>query len=288
MLLILSFLGLALAADSPSVWTDVSASTVGKKQTRIGLSSQDYGLLKNVHVGTSAVFMGLGLGNVHAKVTAVQTPKFDLSIQAERWSMSLLPLGIAGGLFEMTPIGWTGSWYISKKGTLHFGSTTTLATLAGAMTINQIAEAILAGMGVDIAADLLGAAGDSTGLYAGGELTLQRSRFAYEHRFNERHSLLFASNSYVFLEGLLAAGVATTDPQGVEVQVGASARFSVPLKETFPSVTSLSWQRNWARMHLRVGLPLSRGASGLLAVGQAVDFGYLFGPRPGAGAPSDS
>ena len=105
MLILLTTFGLALGADQPSAWTDVSATTVGKKRTRIGLSSQDYGLLRNAHVGVNAVPIGLGLGNVHAKVTAIQTPRFDLSIQGESWSSDVAALEIPGSQFKMTPIG---------------------------------------------------------------------------------------------------------------------------------------------------------------------------------------
>ena len=85
-------------AAEPKVLTDVTAYTAGKKTWSVGLFNQEYGLLHNVSVGTRAPLFALGVANAHAKVTAVQTPKFDAAITGEVLVARLGTAEVAGAV----------------------------------------------------------------------------------------------------------------------------------------------------------------------------------------------
>ena len=259
----------------PKVRPNHTAYTVGKNHWQIGLVRQNYGILDNAQIGTQAPLWALGVVNGNAKVTAIQTPRLDVSIDGGAYWSSLAPFGVDGDILA-TPVGWTASWAISDRFSLHGGTAWTLASANGRMGAPEIAQGIEAVTGADITAELTEVLGDQTGLYAGANLTLYQTRLSADVRFSRRDSLILTSNTYVFVSGLVAAGVAVDDIEGVDVEAGASARVRVPLTESIPSLTTLSWQFDWRRVNLRVGVPLP--LDNTFAWFQAVDLYLILGP----------
>ena len=92
---------------------------------------------------------------------------------------------------------------------------------------------------------------DSGALYGGASLDLTRAQLAAEYRWSPKSSVVLISRTYVSLEGRVDAGYG--EPEN-GVQVGVAAHFELPLKDWFDSVTSLSYQHSWNRIHLRLGL----------------------------------
>lgn len=276
--LLLGLVGLAAAGTwseqpiDPRNLVDGTAFTVPKKHWRLGLVNVDYGLLTNTSVGTSAPLWAVGIANARMKVTAIQTPKFDASIQGS-WMRVGLP--DFDGHVTVTPVAITGSWTPHPRWGLHFGPAWTLASVQGSVRAADIGQGIAAVTGADISADLIAALGQRGGVYGGANLSLLRNHAQIEYRMNRRDSLILRSDTYVALSGLVAAGAAVESGEA-EVQAGASARLSMPLTESLPSINTLSWQLSWRRFHVRLGVPLPIGNYfGWL---QAVDLYWVLGP----------
>jgi hypothetical protein len=252
----------------PKVITDVTAYTVDKKHLELGLFRQEYGLLHNLSIGTRVPYYLLAVPNAHAKVTAIQTPKLDVAIQAEWMYRDLQSLGVPNGTITLTPITWTGSWLISQRLSLHFGTAWTIAAVNGSV------------IGADISDDLAALVGADGGLYAGANLTLFETDLAVEFRINRRDTLLFVWRQYAWVNGLAAGGVAL-DSSDIDVEIGPSVKFRAPLKETLPALVSLSWQWSWEHLHVRVGIPLPlTGPGAVFALPQAFALYWDLGPKP--------
>ena len=69
-----------------------------------------------------------------------------------------------------------------------------------------------------------------------------------------------------------------------ELQIGTTARFRTALGESLPALVTVSWQFSWERLHLRVGIPLTRGAPALFALPQAFRLYWVLGPLGGPSA----
>ena len=279
----LAFLSCAALAGSwkqeeinPKVLTDVTAFTLDKRDWRVGLFQVHYGLLTNTQIGTTHALYWLKVPNAQVKITAIQTPKLDVSLQAGWFYKDFADLGLKGLTTTITPIGWTASWTPHHRWGIHFGQDWTLASLDGRVTVRQIGRAVGDLTGADITDDLIAAVGKGDALYGGANLNLLKVRFAIDYRLNRRDSIVFISNTYVAVSGLLAAG-ASVDVEGIDAEVGASARVRVPLSETLPSLNSLSWQWSWKHFHLRIGVPLP--LTNYFAYPQALNFNWVLGPK---------
>jgi hypothetical protein len=263
----------------PKVLTDVTAFTVGKGRYHVGAFRQGVGILDNASVSTNTLLIGLQVPNVSAKVTAIQTDRIDASLEGGRYQVNPGLVGLPGREMTVTPVSTRVSWTINPKWGLHLGWTWTNVKLSGEMSGAEIAAAISSSTGADIGAGLLDGMGDQQGLTAGADLTLLRTNFAADFRLNRRDSIILTNTTTVFLRALIAGGVVSTDAAGNETEVGASARFTIPMSSTVPEVSTLSWQWSWERLHLRVGIPLSGPETVLLALPRAFSAYWVLGPR---------
>ncbi len=263
----------------PKVLHDVTAYTAGKNVWTLGVGTQDFGLLTNMSIGTRAAFYVLGVANAHAKITAIQTPKFDVAFQAE-W----LRRGFGEDIVvTATPIGWTGSWIVSRRLSLHGGTSWMLMSAKGTLGVDEIASGLAGVIGVDVSADLSEQL-STTEVYAGVNASVYQTRIAADYRLNRRDSIVFTLQNYVALSGLVAGGVGYTTPDGIELQAGPSARFAVPLDDALPVAMTLSWQFSWDRAHLRLGIPLTKGISVIYAMPEALALYWDLGPKKKADA----
>jgi hypothetical protein len=256
-----------------------TAYTIGKRHWQIGLVDQDFGLFDNVQVGTTVPLWLFLVPNGHAKVTAIQTRKLDVALDGGAYWSDLQRFGVPGGDLLVTPIGWTASWIVHPNLSVHGGTGWTIARADGKLTAVQMAEGIQQVTGANVRKELVGALGDG-GLYAGANLTLFQTRLSADLRFNRRDSLILTSNTYVWMSGLVAAGIEANDigkgNTGTDLQVGGSARLRLPLNKSIPTSTTLSWQFDWRRLNLRVGLPLP--PTNYFAYFQAFDLYWILGP----------
>ena len=264
----------------PRLNTDFTAWTPGKSHWRMGVMGIEYGLLTNASIGVPATpVLLLGVANARAKVTAIQTPTFDASLQGSLYQLRTRDYDLV-----VRPVGWTGSWLPREKFSLHFGHSWYLIGVEGVATPREIGTSLEVITGVDITSDLKALLGSGGGVYAGAELTLLQLRLGAEYHLNRRDSLIVTSNSFRWIRGLMAAGVALDGGAGSEVEVGGSLRFSEPLTGVMPAATTISWQFSWERFHLRLGLPWP--ISNLMAYPQALELFWLLGPRQENGANS--
>lgn len=259
----------------PKAQIDGTAYTLDQRHWRIGLINQEYGLLDNFQFGVKAPLFALGVLNIHGKVSAIQTNKLDFSLDGEVLSSSLAKLGLPDATVLITPVGWTGSWAISRRFGASFGTSWLLASVEGTVDADTIAGGIEQVTGADVSRDLRRALGDGGGVYAGARMSLFQTRFMVEYRMNRRDSLVLRSNTFVYLTGLVAAGVAV-DTAKADVQAGASASISLPLRDSVPTLTTLSWQFAWRKFNLRLGVPLPLNNS--YAWMQAVEAYFILGP----------
>ncbi|MFT5679473.1 MAG: hypothetical protein ACI8RZ_000377 [Myxococcota bacterium] len=250
----------------PRRQTDFSAFTIDQGQWRVGLSSLDYGLLENTQIGTNTLLWAVG-SNARAKVTAIETEKLAFSFQGSTVSVHQFWLdtitaassedeeSASSADLRVTPLSWRGSWSISPKWSVHYGNTWTLGRLSGELTGEQITGLIGAVTGGAIDSNITDAMGSST-LYAGavGRFTLAQSNLAVEWRRSRRDSIIFQSNNYLWVSGMVIGTVGNTTETG-EVGAGAAATFE-QLLETLPSAVSLSWQWSFEKFNLRLGIPL--------------------------------
>ena len=282
--MIVWMLAVAAQGEEPARWkdhdierrvlTDVTAYTVGAKRWRVGLQRQQYGILENWSVGTTTLFWLLRAPNLNTKVTAIQTRNVDVSLEAEYISYNAQALLNAPATLRVTPIKGTVSWTPHRRWGLHMGYGALVASLDGQVKGKQIAKTLEPIIGVDLSESL---DLEGSGVYAGANLTLQNLRLAFEYRMNRRDSLVFSSNNYIVLNGLVAAGAQLDDVgQGAEAQVGASARVRVPLAASVPTLNALSWQWSWPKFHLRLGIPFPNIGNGLAYV-DAITFYWVLG-----------
>lgn len=262
---------------------DGTAYTLGPRTWRVGLVKQQVGVLDNLDLGTRLPLWVFGAANAHAKVRAISVGRFDVALDGEIIAVPLGAIGVPEGRMTVYPAGWTASGRISDRFSLHGGTGWTVAKAEGRLGGQEIANAVAAVTGADISETLAAELGN-TGLYAGANLTLFQTRLQVEYRMNHRDSLVVRSNTWVYLDALVAAGIDTTAGDGgTEVQAGASARVRVPLDESLQSLTTVAWQFNWRRARLRLGMPLPLNNS--FAWLQAVDFYVLLGKGRAAPPP---
>lgn len=294
MWLILGWMSLGLAQDDPAGplrrkqlppeprhQQDFTAYTVGKNRWRLGLGRVDYGLLDNLSVGTNMTQWVIG-PNANLKVTAVQTPRFDASVQAgvgEVYDgiLDFLLSEETDARLTIYPVSVRASYILSPKWSAHLGTTRTFFVGTGTLSSEQIIDLLEFVFGGEVNQAIVDALGDSVFAEARGQVGLQQVHLAAEWRFNRRDSLVFEANSYVRISGLFSGGVGSTDESGAEVSAGLGADFLVPLDD-FPSTVSLSYQWSWERFNLRVGLPLT--FQNVFSYFQAFEFFWLLGPQP--------
>ena len=96
-------------------FTDFTAYTVERRQWRVGISELSYGLVDNVSVGTSPLFLVVG-PNARAKVQAVELDRLAFSLEGsyyapyDFWLQSIAEGdGVSAITMQVTPIAWKGS-----------------------------------------------------------------------------------------------------------------------------------------------------------------------------------
>jgi len=258
----------------PKALPDGTAYTIGTRTYRVGLVKQQVGVLDNLDLGTRAPLWALGLVNVHGKVTAIQTKRVDVALDGEYINTSLDRFGVPDGRLTLYPVGWTASWMIGKRVSLHGGTGWMVASAEGQLDSAALGDGIAAVTGADIG-DVLGDELGQGGVYGGANVSLFQTRFQAEYRLNRRDSIVLRSNNWLYLNALVAAGLASGTDQGTEVSAGASARVRVPLTDSLQALTTLSWQFSWRRANLRLGVPIP--LNNTFAWLQAVDFYVLLG-----------
>ena len=245
--------------------------------------SQRYGLLDNLQIGTQVVPALLGAANLQAKVTAIQTKRLDVAVDGGIYFVDLGrfagPLGFEGG-FDATVtaprLGFRASWMISRRLSLHVGSGGYFVAARGQVGASDLATVVARLSGASIEDKLHEVIGDGSDVFAKVNLVLPQTRLSVDYRFNRRDSLILSTNAFPALTGQLNAGAETTvSGSGVSVEGGAYVRVRTPLPGTLASLTTLSWQFDWRRANLRLGIPLN--PTNPLAWTQAVDFNLMFG-----------
>ncbi|MEL6346312.1 MAG: hypothetical protein AAFV53_24590 [Myxococcota bacterium] len=269
-----------LQPPEPRHQQDFTAYTVNKGQFRLGVGRLDYGVLDNFSLGTNTVQWVLG-PNFYAKVTAIQTRRFDVSLQLsaggvyDQWLMLVFGEDTA---FEMNVIPTTirSSLIITPKWSAHLGVTSLSMNAVGELSAGQIIEIYEQITASDaLTQELEDLLADTVFANAQARLTLQQTHFAVEYRRNRRDSIIFEANSYVSASGLISGGVSTVSDEGSEANTSIGADFRLPL-DTLPSAVSLSYQWSWERFHLRVGIPLT--PANPLSTVQALELYWLLGP----------
>jgi hypothetical protein len=248
---LLSGSALAEEPSTESEWTDYSADTLGSGKIRLGLLHQEIGILGNLQVSTSTLAWVVGFANASGKVKAIDTERLDLSLELSGFSYNLERLGVPEGIATARPLGWTLSWNISPRWDLHIGSTSTHVELTGQVTLDQVGESLTQVLAVDLGPELEDLLDDAGSVYGGVSLDLDRALLAAEYRWSPKSSVVLISRTYVGLEGRVDAGLGNTEDG---VSVGAAAHFNLPLSDWLDSVTSISYQHSWERLHLRLGL----------------------------------
>jgi len=287
---LMGMVGLAMAGEwsqqpiAPKALPDGTAYTLGTQTWRLGLVKQQVGVLDNVDIGTRAPLWVLGLPNGHAKITAIQTQRVDASIDGEVITTGLDRFGVPGGRLTLYPVGWTASWMISNRFSLHGGTGWAMGSVEGELTAAQLADAIGSSSGADLGDVFVDSLGD-TRLYGGANVTLFQTRLQAEVRLNRRDSIVLRSTNWLYVNALVAATAGKEiGENGTEVDAGASARVRVPLTDSLQALTTLSWQFQWRRASLRVGIPLP--FDNTFAWLQAVDAYVLLGKSRKKASPS--
>jgi len=265
----------------PTVLQDVTAYTLQKKEWRLGTGIY-YGLLDNVEIGTKVIPMiaPLLVPNASAKVTAIQTPKFDLSLRSGILFRSIPTDNIDIRIFAY-PLAWKGSWLMHRKFSMHFGSSMLMIRLEGDVNTASVAKELEGILGSNFENELAKEIGPKLNL-ASIDLRLTQTQLAFDYRFNRRDSLIFTADTWLALSGTVIAGAELTDGEGAEVSAGLASRFKVPVKDGFRTTATASWQWSWQRFHLRVGVPIPIGDAWLVAIPRAFNLYWLLGGSRGA------
>jgi hypothetical protein len=260
---------------NPRAQWDFTAHALGKGQWRVGLLYQDYGLTPQLSVGTAALGWLLG-PNARAKATLWEGKRVDVSADAGVWQVDLSRLQLpAASTAQVTPLGWRASWVVGPRWSLHAGQGWVLGRVTGNLTDEQISAGINRAVGVDALGDALG--GSGVGAYVDARLTLLQGRFGSEWRFNRQNSLVFQSNAFVRVDGIVAGGFRSAARDGTSAGVGASAQVQSTLS-SLPNATSLAWHWSKERFNLRLGIPLE--PSNPRAWMDTIQVFWLLGPTP--------
>ena len=279
MLLLLAALAPAYAdewADQPiemKVNTDFTAYTLHQGDVRLGLFAQEVGLLDNVHVGTSAIELPLGIVNLHGKVDAIQTQPIDIAVDGGWTGRDLHSLGVPGTA-SVSTIGVTGSWIASPNCSIHLGPSWTIVSVNAATGVTDLAAGIATQIGgAELGSALTEELGDSGDVFAGANLTLAQAHMALDWRLNRRDSLILSGRSFLSMRARLGAGYVTPN-EGVEV--GAQARVKRSLAGQGYSAVAVSWQFNYLHWNVRIGIPLPIGVLWSTAIPDAFEVYYRF------------
>jgi hypothetical protein len=239
----------------PRYETDFTAYTVPRHDFRISLLNLDYGLLENVQIGAAPYLYLFGLFNLHGKVTAVQTPKFDVSLSGAVMGLDATRYG--GGLDRLVltsyPITLTASWILGPRCSLHFGQRWENIRVRGAFDFATLSSAMKTATGVDFSEDFMNGLGEGGLVYGGAQIGVQQFQFGADWRFNRRDSLIVLTRSYTQLRARIDAGV---ENEAGTLSAGPAVKIEQPLTEFVDGVMSVSWQFTWPRFRLRVGVPL--------------------------------
>ena len=246
------------AAEVEHRVVDVTAYTLPKGQWKVGLFRTDWGMSEHTSIGTRPLLWAVG-ANANIKVNLYETDRTALSIEGastrvhQAW-LSALTGANSNMALSVRPLSARFSWKINEQWSVHTGITRTNTVLEGRLTGDQINTLIGAVIGVPV--DFSDALGVGT-VYAGaqGSVWLGQGNFALQWQRRPNQCWILESNSYAFASGLIVGTVNTT-VEDATVGAGAAAAFDIVLS-SFPSATSIAWQRNWGHMHVRVGLPLS-------------------------------
>ncbi|MFH1468541.1 MAG: hypothetical protein ABIO70_29395 [Pseudomonadota bacterium] len=263
------------APVDPCYEPSFSAYTVGRHDWRVGLLSLDFGLLDNLQVGTVPVLDLLGVYNLDAKVTAIQTERIQASFEAQgmfwsgTWGEREQPLSVTAW-----PMMATVSWRISQKTSLHAAYRWENLDLHGNFDSLDIANAVASMLGLDVG-DELSAALDGQGtFYGGGRLTLGQARLAFDWRLNRRDSLIVQVWRYDHLTARIDAGAENADGTS---QAGVAAKIQQPIEGAAGMATSLSYQLTWPRFRVRAGIPIGgKATNALLWLPQAFELYWVF------------
>ena len=262
------------APIDPAYESSFSAYTVGHKRLRAGLMNIDYGLLDNLHVGTAPMLDLLRIYNLHGKVTAIQTERVDLSVEATgmvwsgSWGEDLESLTITAW-----PLTATGSILITERLSLHLGYRWENVDVTGAFDSEDLVHGLASALGVDLSDELYDALEGQGAFYGGGRVTLGQSRLAVDCRLNRRDSLILQVWRYNNLNARIDAGAAVDET----MEAGAAVHVQQPLEGVFAATSSIAYQMTLPRLRLRVGIPIS-GPDALptMYLPQAFELYWLF------------
>ncbi len=235
---------------NPRSESDFTAYTMPKGHVKLGLVNLDWGALSNVHVGTAPALFLVGYQNVHVKITAIQSPSFDLSIFSGIGRLNRT-FGEIPFKAIAYPVDVTGSILASDNISFHGGLGAQNFEISSEIGLNTLAEGLGAIAGTDVLGDLQAGEQGTGGLYGGGHVSLVQPHLAADYRFNGRHSLIYQWRGTTWLGARLDAGYEAGDSG---VQVGVAARIRTSLKEQAIGTHTVSWQRSGERWHLRLGI----------------------------------
>jgi len=262
------------APIDPAYEPDFSAYTIGHKRVRAGLMNIDYGLLDNVQIGTAPVLDLLRVYNIHGKVTAIQTERIDLAVEATgmfwdgNWGEDQESISVTAW-----PLMATGSWVISERFSLHMGYRWDNLNLSGSFDSEDLVRALTSVVGLDLGDEIYGALEDKGTFYGGGRATLGQSRMAVDCRLNRRDSIVLQVWRYNTLNARIDAG----GELGQGLEAGAAVHLQQPLDGVFAATSSIAYQLTLPRLRLRVGIPISGGDTlPTLYLPQAFELYWLF------------
>jgi hypothetical protein len=242
------------APIDPAYEPDFSAYTVGQRRLRVGLMNLDYGLLDNLQLGTAPALDMLKIYNLRGKVTAVQTERIDIGVQAQglfwngSWGEDQESLAVSAW-----PITATGSWMISERFSLHLGYRWETLDLRGSFDSEDLVRALSTTIGVDLGDEIYDALEDKGTFYGGGRVSLGQSRLAVDWRISRRDSVVFQAWRYNTLNARIDAG----GELGEGLEAGAAVAIQRPLEGVLAATSSVAYQMTLPRLRLRVGIPIS-------------------------------
>ena len=256
----------------PRFETDYTAYTVEHHLVRVGTTNLDYGLLDNAQVGTSPWLWLFGVANARAKVTAIQTDKVDVALEAGAAGL-VLPQDNGSTLrLYSYPITVTGSWILDRGFSVHGGWRWEQVDVQGAFDLDTLAVALANGLGLDLEQELSTWLDGTGALYGGAHVGIGQARLGVDIRLNRRDSIIVLTRRYMTLRGRVDAGYATDDES---LTAGAAVHVVEPLDGYFGATTTLAWQFTWPRVRLRFGIPINgEGALPMLWIPQAFEL-YL-------------
>ena len=238
----------------PRYETDFSAWTVPRRRVRLGPLYLQYGLLDNLHVGTSLPLDVLGIPNVHGKVTAIRTQRFDAAFEAEGlWWKAPGDAGSDAITLTAWPLTATASWIPWDRLGVHAGVRWDTVDVTGTFGLESLAEGLEDALQVDLGEQISDWAEESGTVYGGARVTVTQAQAAVDWQFNRRDSLILQVRKYTVLSARVDAGAETGSG---DVATGVAIRAREALGSYVGATTTLSWQCTWPRFRVRVGVPI--------------------------------